>query len=200
MRGRTRAIEQTMRSSRDSARLISAGKTPAQSAAAGAGRGQKAPFGAKHAAIVARVRGKSDRPGRTGRATIGASRLEDRLTPPALRQAACDITSPRTGSSSLPCPRRPHELQASTMPWRRSFFRSCGSRSGQNREPAQRYHGARTSVKPFRPWRSRFFPPARRQRRAVRSTSQWISVDAAQRSGSRHFFARIACEIMKYVL
>ncbi len=38
-------------------------------------------------------------------------------------RAAYDITSPRTGSSSLPCLRRPHELQVSTMPWRRSF---CG--------------------------------------------------------------------------
>jgi hypothetical protein len=53
---------------------------------------------------------------------IGVYRPEDRLTPPALRRAACDITSPRIGSSSLPCPRRPHELRGSTIPSRRSFF------------------------------------------------------------------------------
>jgi hypothetical protein len=53
---------------------------------------------------------------------IGVYRPEDRLTPPALRRAAGDITSPRTGSSSLPCPRRPHELRGSTIPSRRSFF------------------------------------------------------------------------------
>jgi hypothetical protein len=54
--------------------------------------------------------------------SIGVYRPEDRLTPPALRRAAGDITSPRTGSSSLPCPRRPHELRGSTIPSRRSFF------------------------------------------------------------------------------
>jgi hypothetical protein len=53
---------------------------------------------------------------------IGVCRPEDRLTPPALRRAAGDITSPRTGSSSLPCPRKPHELRGSTIPSRRSFF------------------------------------------------------------------------------
>jgi hypothetical protein len=53
---------------------------------------------------------------------IGVYRPDDRLTPPALRGAAGDITSPRTGSSSLPCPRRPHELRGSTIPSRRSFF------------------------------------------------------------------------------
>jgi hypothetical protein len=53
---------------------------------------------------------------------IGVYRPEDRLTSPALRRPAGDITSPRTGSSSLPCPRRPHELRGSTIPSRRSFF------------------------------------------------------------------------------
>jgi hypothetical protein len=53
---------------------------------------------------------------------IGVYRPEDRLTPPAFRRAAGDITSPRTGSSSLPCPRRPHEFRGSTIPSRRSFF------------------------------------------------------------------------------
>jgi hypothetical protein len=36
------------------------------------------------------------------------------------------VTSPRTGSSSLPCPRRPHELRASTIPSRRSFLGFAG--------------------------------------------------------------------------
>ena len=61
---------------------------------------------------------------------IGVYRPEDRLTPPALRRAACDITSPRTGSSSLPCPRRPHELRASTMPSRHSFLGFAGPVDG----------------------------------------------------------------------
>jgi hypothetical protein len=52
------------------------------------------------------------------------------VTPPALKPAASGITSPRTGSSSLPCPRTPHELQVSTIPWRRSLLWSCGPRSG----------------------------------------------------------------------
>ena len=39
------------------------------------------------------------RPGQITRAPIVAYRLEDRLMPPALRRAAWDITSPRTGSS-----------------------------------------------------------------------------------------------------
>jgi hypothetical protein len=62
------------------------------------------------------------------RPTAGAAayRWEDRLTPPALRRAAFGITSPRTGSSSLPCPRRPHALQASSMPWRRSVSGLAG--------------------------------------------------------------------------
>ena len=51
------------------------------------------------------------------------------LTPPALRRAAGAITSPPTGSSSLPCQRRLHKLQGSTMPWRRflpDLVGSCG--------------------------------------------------------------------------
>ena len=65
---------------------------------------------------------------------IGVYRPEDRLTPPALRRAACDITSPRTGSSSLPCPRRPHELRASTMPSLHSFFGFAGPIDGARGE------------------------------------------------------------------
>src|ERR1700720_144017 len=65
---------------------------------------------------------------------IGVYRPEDRLTPPALRRATCDITSPRTGSSSLPCPRRPHELRASTMTSRHSFFGFAGPVDGARGE------------------------------------------------------------------
>jgi hypothetical protein len=65
---------------------------------------------------------------------IGVYRPEDRLTPPALRRATCDITAPRTGSSSLPCPRRPHELRASTMPSRHSFFGFAGPVDGARGE------------------------------------------------------------------
>ena len=78
---------------------------------------------------------------------IGVYRPEDRLTPPALRRAACDITSPRTGSSSLPCPRRPHELRASTIPWRRSFFGFAGPVDGAHGElTRQRHHLFRRST------------------------------------------------------
>jgi hypothetical protein len=65
---------------------------------------------------------------------IGVCGPEDRLTPPALRRAGAIITSPRTGSSSLPCPRRPHELRASTMPWRHSFFGFAGPVDGARGE------------------------------------------------------------------
>jgi hypothetical protein len=78
---------------------------------------------------------------------IGVHRPEDRLTPPALRRAACDITSPRTGSSSLPCPRRPHELRASTIPSRRSFFGFAGPVDGAHGElTRQRHHLFRRST------------------------------------------------------
>ena len=35
---------------------------------------------------------------------------------------------------SLPCPRRPHELRASTMPWRHSFFGFAGPVDGARGE------------------------------------------------------------------
>jgi transposase len=50
--------------------------------------------------------------------TGGISKCGDRRVRTLLYEAA---------SSSLPCPRRPHELRASTMPSRHSF-RVCGSR------------------------------------------------------------------------
>jgi hypothetical protein len=83
---------------------------------------------------------------------IGVYRPEDRLTPPALRRGASDITSQRTGSSSLPCPRRPHELRASTIPSRRSFFGFAGPVDGAHGElTRQRHHLFRRSIKKGRP-------------------------------------------------
>jgi hypothetical protein len=64
---------------------------------------------------------------------IGVYRPDDRLTPPALRGAAGDITSPRTGSSSLPCPRRPHELRGSTIPIASFLLRVCARSWGAQR-------------------------------------------------------------------
>ena len=43
------------------------------------------------------------------------------------RQISSDVRFLPTGSSSLPCQRRLHELQGSTMPWRRFLLRLASS-------------------------------------------------------------------------
>ena len=73
------------------------------------------------------------------------------------RTGGVQFTSPQTGSLSLPCQRRLHELQGSTMPWRRFLLCSCELRSPGSPEPKVSYHGVEREGNRRFPARSRIF-------------------------------------------